>query len=297
MLRLVVEGTVYTIQIECILCYNKNMSLSINQDTIREMSYTDFVGFVNQWNVLPGAYTTLSKWGIFSRIDQKSKILELACTSGFSLREISNMFGSSGLGVDISEKSVDSANFNKMTYSENLNIEYVVADGEDLTITEKYSHVIVGAALKFFPNPEKTVDKIAKEYLVDGGYLLASPFYVIKEIPQYLIDEAREVFGITITTTNYKDTMCLYKDFEVIYEDREAIIEETEEELAHYCDSTIKRICVVKNIKDKLIEDAMYSRLLKIKQMSNKLRHYQNYSTLVLRYRKNIYPNRYTELF
>lgn len=264
---------------------------------ILDMSYTDFIGFVNQWNVLPGAYNTLSKWIVFSKIESNSKILELASTSGFSLREISLMTNSSGLGLDISEASIKSANYNKEQYAPDTNINYIVANGDTYENTTKFSHVIVGAALKFFPNPKNTINKIVSSYLMDGGYLLASPFYTIKEIPTILIEEAQRIFDIKVTTTNYKETMSLYRDFEIIYEDRENIMEESEEELEHYCKSTINRACQLRKIEDEIIKESMYQRLMEIKRMSNKLRQYQNYSVLVLRYRKNIYPNRYTELF
>ena len=43
-------------------------SSMVDLDYLKGLSYPDFVGFINQWNVLPGAYTTLSKWIAFSRI-------------------------------------------------------------------------------------------------------------------------------------------------------------------------------------------------------------------------------------
>lgn len=269
----------------------------ITIDDINLMSYTDFVGFVNQWNVLPGSYTTLSKWGVFSHIDNSSRILELACTSGFSIREICNLFGASGVGLDISAESINSAIYNKERYAANLNIKYIVENGDEYKNAEKFSHIIVGAALKFFPNPQVTIDRIINNYLQDGGYLLASPFYITSQIPKNLIDEAKGVFGITITTTDYKETMELYKKFEIVYEDRNSIQTESKQELEHYCTSTIDRACKIRNINNSDLKKAMFDRLMKIKLMSNKLRPYQNFSTLVLRYRKDIYPNRYTELF
>ena len=187
------------------------------------------------------------------------------------------------------------ANYNKEKFAKNCNINYIVADGNNYENTEKFSHVVVGAALKFFPDPYKTIDRIATTYLEEGGYLLASPFYTISEIPVALVEEALNIFGITITTTGYKETMSLYKKFEIIYEDRQNILEESEEELKHYCESTINRACLLRNIEDDDLRDSMYQRLMEIKKMSNKLRKYQNYSVLVLRYRKDIYPNRYTE--
>ncbi len=261
------------------------------------MSYTDFVGFVNQWNVLPGAYTTLSKWRVFAQINAGSRVLEIASTSGFSLREISLMSGCSGLGLDISASSINAANHNKEVYAPDAQIQYIVANGDTYENTEEFSHVIAGAALKFFPNPEITVQRITERYLLEGGYLLVCPFYAVKEIPEELIERARNIFGITITTTGYKETMSLYKNFEIVYEDRSSIIEETIDELTHYCNSTIERACAVRDIEDAEVKKAMFKRLMEIRVMSNVLRPYQNYSTLVLRYRKAVYPNRYVELF
>ncbi len=50
----------------------------ITSDFIWNLSYTDFVSFVNQWNVLPGSYSTLSKWAVHSKMDKKSRLLEVA---------------------------------------------------------------------------------------------------------------------------------------------------------------------------------------------------------------------------
>lgn len=267
------------------------------KDTINNFSYTDFVGFVNQWNVLPGAHVTLSKWITFSSINADSHILELACTSGFSSREIAVLTGCTGVGIDISKMSVEAAMLNKERYAPEIRVSYEVADGTLFESKEKYSHVVVGAALKFFGNQKEVTQRIASTYLKERGYLLASPFYVTKEIPQELIDKAKKIFGITITTEGYKEVMNNYSDFEIIYEDRCIPVQESDDELHMYCTSTIERAAQFHGITDVEVKEVMYSRLLEIRQMSNILRPYQGYTVLVLRYRKDIYPNRYVELF
>lgn len=269
---------------------------NITTETIQNMSYTEFVGFINQWNVLPGAFNTLSKWKVFSDLNKNSKILEIACTTGFSSRELAIMADCSGKAFDIFEKSVNSAIENKKKYSPKIKIDYFVEDGYKFKSREKFTHIILGASLKFFPKPEEIL-KICLEHLEDGGFILASPFYIKSPIPESLISEFKKVFGITPTTESYKDIMKMYEGLEVIYEERNDLIEETNEELEHYCHSTIDRFCKEKGINDKELYNAMYKRLIEIKMMSNKLRPYQRYSVLVLRYRKNIYPNRYVELF
>ncbi len=268
----------------------------MNVEEINKMSYPDFVGYINQWNVLPGAHVTLSKWAIFSRMDEKSKILQFACTTGFQARELSILTGCTGKAFDLSQQAVDMAIYNQKRYAPNSQITYFQADGTKLDLKEKFSHVIIGAGFQFFNDPKEAIRKTV-EYIQDGGYLLASPFYIKKNIPQSLINEFKTVFGITPTVAGYKDIMSMFRDLEILYEDKNDLVEETEEELQHYCKCTIERACEIRQISDPLVKKSMFDRLYRIKEMSNKLRPYQSYSVLVLRYRKSVYPNRFVELF
>ena len=92
----------------------------ITLEKIKKMSYTDFVGLINQWNVLPGAFNTLSKWKIFSNLNKNSNILEIACTTGFSSRELAIMSKCSGKAFDISQNSINAAIENKKIYAPNI---------------------------------------------------------------------------------------------------------------------------------------------------------------------------------
>jgi len=268
----------------------------ITPEFIKQLSYTDFVGFVNQWNVLPGSYSTLSKWAIYSRMNKNSHLLEVACTTGFSSRELATLTGCSGEGFDLSESSVEMANYNKKRYVPENNFSYKVADGYRYKSRGKFTHIAVGASLQFFPDSEKMVSRCIS-MLEDGGYILAAPFYVVRTIPSNLIKRAQKVFGITPTNVSYKEIMQLYNKFEIIYEDRNELIQETKDELEYYCRSTVDRACEMRNIKNKKVYEAMFGRLFEVKEMSNDLRPYQRYSVLVLRFRKSVYPNRFVELF
>jgi len=268
----------------------------ITSDYIKNLSYTDFVGLINQWNVLPGSYVTLSKWACFSSLNNKSNLLEVACTTGFSSRELALLSGCKGEGFDLSEKSVKMANYNKENYAPNINFSYKVADGYKFDAKKTFSHIIVGASLGFFPDPSKMLEKCIS-MLTDGGYILASPFYVTKEMPDNLIKRAQKVFEITPTSVPYKEIMRLYNKLEIVFEERNNLVQETEEELHHYCKSTIDRAIKMLKIENDDVYKTMYERLYEVKKMSNDLRPYQMYSVLVLRYRKNVYPNRFVELF
>lgn len=263
---------------------------------IKGLSYTDFVGLINQWNVLPGSYNTLSKWACYSGLNEKSRLLEIACTTGFSSRELALLSGCSGEGFDLSKKSVEMANYNKKKYAPDIDFSYIVADGYKYKSKNKYTHIVVGASLGFFPDPKKMLERCVG-MINDGGFILASPFYVIKPLPENLIKRARKVFGITPTHVSYKEIMRLYNKMEIIFEERNDLMQETDEELHYYCACSIDRSCAMMNINNRKLYDVMYDRLYEIKKMSNDLRPYQMYSVLVLRYRKNVYPNRFVELF
>lgn len=265
-------------------------------EEIKKLSYTDFVGWVNQWNVLPGSYCSLNKWRVFGDINSNSRILEVACTTGFSSREISRMTRCSGTGIDISGPSVEAAIVNKTIYAPNANIDYMQADGYEFNTDETFTHIIFGAALRFFPDPAKML-KHSLSFLGDKGYILSTEFYTVKPIPEDLIKEAETVFGITPTTVSYKDVMKIYEGLNIFYEDKNVIELETEDELKHYTDSTINRACKELDIVDEDVRKIMYDRLYAIKDMSNRLRPYQNYNVLVMQYDKEIYPNRFVELF
>lgn len=272
---------------------NNNITIEL----INKLNYPDFVWLVNQWNVPPWSYDTLSRWINYWKINEKSNILEVACTTWFSLREICNITKSKWLWFDLSHNSIENAIYNKEKYSKNLNINFIQADWYNFDNNwETFSHIIVWWALKFFPDPNKMLDRVLN-ILDDGWLILASPFYWIWNMPDFLINKAKKVFWFNITSEPYKEIMKLYNKLEIIYEERKDFEIETDEEIKHYCKSTIDLAVLKLWIKDNTIYDAMYERLYEIRKMSNELRVFQKYSILILRYRKNLYPNRLVELF
>jgi SAM-dependent methyltransferase len=267
----------------------------MNVTNIKNLSYTDFVGFVNQWNVPPGSFVTLSKWINYSKINKDSNILEIACTTGFSLREIAKLTNCQGLGIDISKKSVDSANATKLELLPDANISFETVDATTFESKQKFSHIIIGASIRFFDNPEQIMSHLLT-LLEDQGFILSTEFYAKQPIPETTITKAKEVFGIIPTAIPYKEVMKIYKGLDIMYEDKNELVLETDYEIEHYCHSTTKKLCE-KNSFDKEQYDAIFFRLKEIKEMSNELRKYQMYNVLVTRYQKQFYPNRFVELF
>lgn len=272
---------------------------TITSRLIGKLSYPDFIGFINQWNTPPGAYSTLSKLAVFSKMTKRSHLLEVACSTGFSSRELALSTGCSGIGFDLSRNSIATANYNKKHYAPNIRISYEVADGYIFKPQKKFSHIVVGGNMAFFPNPESMLIRCIS-MLRDGGFILATPYYVTRQMPQEIILRSHKLLGISLKSFSdfsYKKVMRLYNKLEIIYEDRNELTQETEEELGYYCKSVIDRACAIHHITDQKIYKVMYDKLLAIRQLINEGRPYQKYCVLVLRYRKSVYPHRYVALF
>lgn len=266
-------------------------------EEIKNLSYTDFVGLVNQWNVVPGAYDTINRWALFGRVNEDSKILELACTTGFSSRELALLTRCSAAGIDLSAASIEKAQSNHKLYAPKTDLNYFAEDAYKYQPQGSFSHLVIGAALRFFPDPKKLLEKYIP-FLDDTAYILSAEFYVDKTIPQELLEKAHSVFNIYPTNISYKAVMEVYQGLELFYEHRTRPIPETEKELEYYCSSTIDRtVAHNPELNTPEIRKVMFDRLFEIKEMSNLLRPYQSYSVLVHRYRKQIYPSRFVELF
>ena len=271
--------------------------IKIKIEDLEKMSYTEFISFAHQWNVPPGSFVTLNEWTVFSRINEKSRILEIASTTGFSSREIARLTGCRAVGIDICQSSVDRANYNYELYGKNLDLKYICMDACDYKSDEKFTHIVLGACLGFFKNPSVMISNL-KNLLEDGGMILVSPYYLKdKKLPKNLIERTKKVIEINPTNYNYYTAMKPYENFEIIYENRKDIIPETEEQMKKYCKNTIDTSCRLNNINDKKFIEYMYNRMYEIKDVCNELHKYFGYSVLILRYRSDIYPNRYVELF
>lgn len=273
------------------------MENRIKIEDLKKMPYTEFISFAHQWNIPPGSFVTLNEWAIFSRINKDSRILEIASTTGFSSREIARITGCSAVGIDICSSSVERAQFNHQLYAKNLDLEYICMDACDYKSEKKFTHIILGAALGFFENPEKMINNL-KELLEDDGMILVSPYYLKGDkLPKDLIEKTKKVIEINPTNFDYYEAIKPYENFEVLYENRKEIIPETEEQMEKYSRDTINTACKFHNITDEEIIEYMYQIMYEIKNICNELHKYFGYSVIVLRYRKNIYPNRYVELF
>lgn len=259
-------------------------------------SYPDFVAMINQTNVMPGAYATVNTWALHSRMDASSSVLDVACTTGFSSRELARLTGCRALGFDLSPDAVALAAFNHACAAPSLDLRYIQADGYEFEPAERFTHVVIGATLGFFSEPGAMAKRLVG-FLHDGGYILASPFYCDHGLPEDVAALRRNVFGITGPMESWKDFMSYVPGLIVVREEHHRLRPETDLEIEHYCQSTVDRVCDQARITALDVRTAMLDRLRRVKLATNRLREHQRYAVLVLQLRRSEYPRRYVELF
>jgi len=265
-------------------------------DDVWSAPYPDFVAMVNQTNVMPGAFATLNTWALHSRMTDDSRLLDVACTTGFTSRELARLTDCAATGFDLSADAVALAEYNHRTSGHQLRLHYTRADGATFAPGRTFTHIAVGAALGFFPDPPAMATHLLS-LLEDGGYVLAAPFWSDEPLPPDVAAVRRGVFGITSPMETREQAHSLFHGLDVMHQTDHRLTPESDDDIAHYCHSTVNRACDQAGIEDPAIRKAMLDRLAGVKRATNQLREYQHYTVLVLRLDRRSYPRRFVELF
>ena len=167
---------------------------------IKQMSYPDFIGAIGLENTSLSGDFAVDYWIHNSYINQSSKILEIACSTGFNLRQCAIKTGARGVGVDISETSIKSAKEKSIKEEVNDKIQFKLENVEHLSFTEKsFSHVIAGMSFVFIQKRDKALQEVAR-VLAPGGHLLTATVYYKNTPSVVLLDKVEKVFGFRPAT-------------------------------------------------------------------------------------------------
>jgi ubiquinone/menaquinone biosynthesis C-methylase UbiE len=169
-------------------------NLLIEKNYINEMSYADFLAFIKYENTPPGSIGTISKWIRKGKLSKNSKLLEIACNTGFSSRAINNYLGCEIHGFDISEKAISEAR-NLVNKLKN-NIHFSVGDAHDMPYENSiFTHIIAGCTFGFFDDMRKVLEECYR-VLKPGGIICVSNFYYHRNPPDSLVFEVNKLVDI-----------------------------------------------------------------------------------------------------
>ncbi|WP_421696567.1 class I SAM-dependent methyltransferase [Aestuariivirga sp.] len=161
---------------------------------ISAMSYPDFVGMTGYPNQPPGGDCTINLIVRLSGITDKSYLLDLACSSGFSSIQLYSKVRCSFAGVDISEIAIRQAR-QKCFKRNRISGSYIVCDACALPFPDSvFSHAVCGASFGFIRNREAALREVTR-VLAAEGMLLPTILYYNTRPPKTLINELATYIG------------------------------------------------------------------------------------------------------
>jgi SAM-dependent methyltransferase len=167
----------------------------LGQETVNTLSYPDFVGFIGQVNTPPGGGDTIAAWQRMADIGARSRVLDLACTTGFSSRSLAALSGCSGAGIDLSEQAVAEARREAGQAGLAERLDYRVGDAARLPWADRvFTHVVAGGCFGFIQRRDAALDECAR-VLGAGGRLCISCFSYVRVPPARVLDQVEQAIG------------------------------------------------------------------------------------------------------
>ncbi len=257
-----------------------NMSREITPASIKDMSYIDFMAFLNETNKPPGGKKSLIDVAQLCFLNKDKKVLHVGCSTGYSTFELNRLTGCKIVGIDISSNMIKRANEKREKDMNRTNVTFRVADATKFPFEDNTFDVVFSAgATAFFEDIQKGVAE-CKRVVKPWGFMVDVNFYYKKDPPQSLIDELNKTMDIHIKKRSKEDWIRIYEDadLDVYYIKDGKTKTVTKEQIEEYAEKTARRVTsgseIIKTIKEKLIP---------IMELFNRNNEYLAYSIFIFR--------------
>ncbi|MEW6044386.1 MAG: methyltransferase domain-containing protein [Thermoproteota archaeon] len=130
-----------------------------------------------------GPFQSTTKLILAAQLRRGNRVLDLACGTGIVAKEIIPKIGHTGhlVGVD---SSLSAINIAKKWLDGNSNVDFIIADVENLHFNEKFDAVTCQYALFFFPNANRVLQNV-KHSLKKGGNLAIAVHGTGNSVPYF----------------------------------------------------------------------------------------------------------------
>jgi len=232
--------------------------------------YTDFIGNLGIENTPPAGIETVKWWIKNANITHCDTILDLACSTGFSSINISNLTSAKSIGIDISNTSISAAlEIAKKNKVEEL-VNYQVGDACQLPFdNNSFSRIIVGSVFGFIENRDIALNECNRVLDVDG-LLCVSSFYFLGNPPEQLLKKVNKCIGYTPDANrDYSFWNSFFgKHFSFELEDKILLPVLNDQDLENEVNLKLNTSLLATNSND-------FDTLLNIRRTLNELRNYQ----------------------
>jgi ubiquinone/menaquinone biosynthesis C-methylase UbiE len=127
-----------------------------------------------------------------AQVRSDSRVLDLACNTGFSGRWLHTHAAATVTGIDLSEKAIQEA---RRLAPDDKQCTYIVGDAADLPFDEAaFTHVLAGSNFGFIKERATALAEVRRVVQV-AGYLCTSSYYYTAKPPVAVLDSVAAAIG------------------------------------------------------------------------------------------------------
>ena len=251
-------------------------------EKIEEIPYVQFMALLDEVNRPPGGKMSVKLSVQNSFINDKSKVLDIGCNTGFCTFEISHLTKAKVTGIDISAEMIEaSKRYQSKDPLGNL-VNFMVADGMKIPFEkETFNVAFSGGSTAFIDDKQKAINEYTR-VVKQWGFVIDINFFYRKTPPASLLNELNSLMGINIQPWDLNYWLDLYKNcgLEQYYLFTEKVKLVSKEQVKLYCKTLAKDKSYPSDV-----ESAIYKRLTRIMTLFNKNHSYLSYGIFINRKR------------
>src|SRR5882724_4300043 len=248
---------------------------------LRAASYSEFVALIEQENAPPGGIDTIDEWVEHGVINSSAVVLDLACSTGFSGREVSRRTRCCTVtGLDLVPIALTTATrMSRRSSAERP--KYVCGDAASLPFGgQQFSHVLAGSCVGFIAERQSALREV-KRVLRRGGSSCVASFCYCDEPPAALLDEVETAIGYRPDRSRDLEYWLRFfgSEFTLSYLRPARLAVMADAEVEPWVASLVR--CSEIAREDNEIAEVVHERLLQIQRCLNRHRLYQGAATMV----------------
>ncbi|MDE6571396.1 MAG: class I SAM-dependent methyltransferase [Alphaproteobacteria bacterium] len=213
----------------------------MNNTNFDNMSYVDFISFLQETNRCPGGKDTIN-WILRNSFASKdSNVLEIGSNTGFSSLEVARLLHCNVLGIDVAAKAVETAKQELMKDTPEIQklVKFQVGSAYDIPCaTNTVDLIIAGGSTSFMDDKSQAVSEMYR-VLKNWGFCSVTNLCYHQEPPKQLLKAVSDIIGVEIKYTTEKDWIDLYtksSNFEVYKFESVKLAAQSDDTISAYID-------------------------------------------------------------
>lgn len=183
----------------------------LTAEQIERMPYARLVALIGEVNRPPGGKRTVRRIAELARLDSRSRVLEVGCTTGFTSVELAVSTGARVTGIDVEPAAVEQAERWRRQLPAEIaeRLEFHTADVTAWHAPEPFDLVVTGGATTFIEDKQAAIASY-RRLLRPYGLLSVAGLYYREPPPPEVVRAVEGALGFSLTLRSREDWLELF---------------------------------------------------------------------------------------